>query len=692
MFRLSAPKIALAASALLLCAGFAQAQESASPLTATPNSLSLSYSLANDTAGTAAVVTLTTTATGGNAFVIDPSSVPSWLSISPMTGTAVPSHPGPAVTISFNANGAAAALTAGTYLATVEISVSGYASLPVTVTLAVNAPAATLLVTQVTPSTGAGALSTPATINSLTYTYGSTTYPSATFTLLSSNTPISFSITSATSAPAATVDWIQPSISSGIAYNYGSGTPLTVNFLPDIFTNAIVGETFTGAMTFTYGSSQTFVINFTITVTEPVATISSISPGEAAPQSSGSATVVVKGSGFGSSTTAGFSANPSVVSVTYGPSTGLVGPVALTSIGGAVSIPSQDTMVLTIPYQDSSSVGVLTTGQTVVISVTNGLGGETASTATLYVTSDPIVSSVVDAGALVETAPPAYPNVSPYELITIFGNNFCPSCAAPVVTSTVSNVYPTSVTAGLHTLKVEFTETDGSTVIADAPILFITDNQINALVPSTISPSDNSMQVVVSYNSVLSNAAVATGITFPYYVNAVAATPGILTISSTGQGQAAVEMSNGSVVTVNSASNVAAAGSVVSIFLSGMGAPTSTATSATSLAYPASCMSVAAYVAAASLTTADGAVIQDSDLGANMYAPCFATSPTVTIGGKAAVVSYAGWVVGSVAGLYQINATVPSSAAASNTAALQVTIGSGSSAVSSQPGVTMAIK
>ena len=75
-----------------------------------------------------------------------------------------------------------------------------------------------------------------------------------------------------------------------------------------------------------------------------------------------------------------------------------------------------------------------------------------------------------------------------------------------------------------------------------------------------------------------------------------------------------------------------------------------------------------------------------------MYAPCFVTSPTVTIGGNAATVTYAGWVSGSVAGLYQINATVPSKATASNTAPLLVTIGSGSTAVSSQAGVTMAVK
>jgi uncharacterized protein (TIGR03437 family) len=349
-------------------------------------------------------------------------------------------------------------------------------------------------------------------------------------------------------------------------------------------------------------------------------------------------------------------------------------------------------MILTIPFEDATPVAILSAGQTVVISVTNTLSGETAATITLYVTSNPIVSSLVDAGALVEAAPGVYPKVSPYEMVTIFGNNFCPTCTASVVPATVSNVYPTSVTAGGHALTVGFYQSDGTTLIASAPILFANNTQINALVPSVVTAADDSMQVVVSYDAVLSNATVASGVSFPYYVNAVAATPGILTTSSTGQGQAAIEMSNGSVYSVNSATNPAPTGSTVMIYLSGLGTPTSTASSATSLAYPGSCISPAAYATAESLTTDDGAVIQSTALGADMYAPCFTTSPTVTIGGNSATVTYAGWVAGSVAGLYQINATVPTKATASNTTSLVVTVGSGTSAVSSQAGVTMAVK
>ena len=70
------------------------------------------------------------------------------------------------------------------------------------------------------------------------------------------------------------------------------------------------------------------------------------------------------------------------------------------------------------------------------------------------------------------------------------------------------------------------------------------------------------------------------------------------------------------------------------------------------------------------------------------YAPCLKTAPTVTIGGKAATVTYAGWVMDSVVGLYQINAVVPSTVTSVPDVPVSVTVGS----VSSQAGVTMSVQ
>ena len=86
-------------------------------------------------------------------------------------------------------------------------------------------------------------------------------------------------------------------------------------------------------------------------------------------------------------------------------------------------------------------------------------------------------------------------------------------------------------------------------------------------------------------------------------------------------------------------------------------------------------------------STIDGAVIQGKLLATNVFPPCMTTSPTVTIGGKAATVTYAGFVADSVGGLYQINATIPTSVTAGTAVPVVVTVGT----AASQPGVTMAV-
>jgi uncharacterized protein (TIGR03437 family) len=507
----------------------------------------------------------------------------------------------------------------------------------------------------------------------LPYTYGSTTYPTATLSLMSSNDPIAFTLTPAVTTPANTVDWIQLSIPSGLAYSYGSGTTFTISVLPAVLQNATVGQTLSGSVAIAYGST-TFTVNISITVAEPTAAVTSIYPQEVAPITSGTSTVVVYGSGFGN--TGGYTANPTAVSVIYGS-----GPTTLVLTGSAVTIPNQNTMILKVPAAAINAAGQVT------VSVTNNLTSEVAQTATLNVTTNPIVSAIADAAALEEPAAGKIPKVAPYEIISIFGSNFCPTCSAPVVAPVVSDRYPTSLTAGGNPLTVTFYKSDGITVVGDAYLLFATNNQINALVPSGVIAADTNMQVVVSYNSLLSNTNVN------YTVNGASANPGIFTISSSGQGQGAILLANDS---VNSATNTATTGSTVLIYASGLGTPTSTGagTAAASAVYPTTCVSPAHYVTLAGLTspaTEDGAVIDETYLASHVFAPCFATAPTVTINGAPATVTYAGWIAGSVAGLYQINATVPTKAVAGSNPVV-ITVGTGANAVSSQTGVTLQVK
>jgi len=71
-------------------------------------------------------------------------------------------------------------------------------------------------------------------------------------------------------------------------------------------------------------------------------------------------------------------------------------------------------------------------------------------------------------------------------------------------------------------------------------------------------------------------------------------------------------------------------------------------------------------------------VVLSSLLNTNRLVPCIASgssnSPTVTIGGRAATVSYAGFLPDSIAGLYQINAKLPINGAASFTDANGATV------------------
>lgn len=678
MFKSSVNKIFLAVSAMLLCAGLAQATTPASPITATPSSVSISYTLPS-TAGNPVPVVLTIPSGAGDAYVVDPTTVPYWLSIDDTSDVAVPS---PGLTINFVAGAAAGSLTAGVYQASVHIRVTGYADLVVPVSLAVSDVASSLSVTY--NGTAKADNSTVA----LTWVYGSTPLPTATLNVLSSDAPVAFSTAATTSAPTNTVNWIQLSASSAIAYNYGTG--ITLTFLPDVLQNAKVGDTLSGQVTVSYGSGPTIIhINVTITVGEPPAALATnpLFPNYTPTHGSGGLTVVVTGSGFG--TVAQGYTSATTVKISYGTVTTPVDLTTITSkvgsVQGAVNVVNPTTMILTIPWEDGSStpVSILNTVQDVTLTITNGLSGETAVTAVLHVTSNPIVYTITDGAALIAPAAGVTPKFAPYEMISIFGDNFGPTAGTPVI-GTLDSVsrYPSSVNTGSATLAVHFYKQDGTTLIADAPILFVSNNQINAMVPSGVTGTGITGLVI--------SVASGSNLSVPFTAAPAATNPGIFTVTSTGEGQGAILTSN---LTVNSSSNKAAKGSTVVIYATGLGVPNSTATdtaSTTAAKFPGSCITVASYVAAEAITTpatADGAVLVSSEIQTNKLPPCFTTSPTVSIGGKAATVTYAGWVSGSVTGLYQINATIAATAPSGDQPVL-ITMGG----VTSQAGVTVSIQ
>jgi uncharacterized protein (TIGR03437 family) len=692
MFKLSANKISFAVSALLLCAASAQAQtEAASPLLASPASVAISYQLPTTGSPTDVPVAITIPS-GSDAFVINPSTVPFWLTLNIMSGTATTSP----TSLTFVANQTAATLGAGTYTANVTLAVSGFQNLTIPVTLSVVPVASTLSVlygTTLLANNSTQTYNSGANIPALNWVYGSTPYPSIPLTILSTDSPVAFTAAGTVTSPAAPSNWIELSSTSGIAYNFGTG--LTLNFLADVLNNASVGDTLTSTLTITYGSTPTTItINFTINVAQPYAALSAtpLFPAYTPTQSSGTLKVVVTGSGFYA---ASGSTSATVVKISYPGSAG-GGLVALSGLGGtgAVSLVNSTTMILTIPYQDAQSpaVGILTTPQAITISITSSvtIGGvlETPATTTLTVTTNPIVNSVTDAGALEEPAAGVTPKFAPYELISIFGNNFCPSgCVSGVVAAIgADSRYPASLTAGGASLTVAFNNQSG-TLIANAYLIFANDTQINALVPSNIIGTGiTGLQIVVSSGTNLSNV---------YTAAPLATNPGLFTTSATGQGQGAILLADYS---VNSSTNPALVGDTVLIYASGLGIPTSTSASVTSTkapVFPTSCFETSLYVTDEGLTspaTADGAVLVPTVWGTGNLPPCFAAKGwvTVSIGGQSATVTYAGWVAGSVTGLYQINVTVPK--ATTSTSAVSVPVIVTANGVAAQTGVTMYVK
>jgi len=180
-----------------------------------------------------------------------------------------------------------------------------------------------------------------------------------------------------------------------------------------------------------------------------------------------------------------------------------------------------------------------------------------------------------------------------------------------------------------------------------APLIFTSATQIAAIVPYTV--GGPSAAVVVTYGAQPASLAFTVGV--------AQSNPGVYTISSSGQGQAAVLNFNTvtSDYTVNSSANAAARGSTVVIYVTGAGPMSS---------------------------LADNSLIQASPA----ITPLAAVS--VTIGGQAATVSAAQAAPGSVPGVLQVNAVVPANATVGSAVPLDVNI----AGVDSQAGVTMAVK
>jgi uncharacterized protein (TIGR03437 family) len=212
----------------------------------------------------------------------------------------------------------------------------------------------------------------------------------------------------------------------------------------------------------------------------------------------------------------------------------------------------------------------------------------------------PALSSVLNAASLLPGYATPFPTgaVAPGEIVTLFGNGF-----------------------GSTTPSVNFSQ-------FPAPVLYSSNCQINAVVPFEVTPTLPTFVTVQSSEQTLG----------PIQLPVVVSAPGIFTVNGSGSGQAAILNQDS---TVNSASNPAVRGSIVSVFLTGVGA--------------------------LSPSIADG-----SPGALTPPFPAPVANISATIGGVDAPVIFAGQAPGLIAGATQVNIQVPQNAPAG--AAVLITV------------------
>lgn len=340
-----------------------------------------------------------------------------------------------------------------------------------------------------------------------------------------------------------------------------------------------------------------------------------------------------------------FTLTPSTVSFTYQQNAALPPAQAVQIASASGSVPfnavvvaapgtTQGTVFITATPTSGMTPGTLTIGlnQSVVSTLSPGtysntvqlssspLGGTQPITVTLTVTSagPPTVTAIVNAADFL-----AGNGVSPGELVTIFGSSIGP--ATPI------GLQLTSGGAVATTLGATSVTFNG---IA-APLIYVSANQINAIVPYEVTGTTSANVVIMNDNAASQS----------FQVNIVPTAPGIFASGQNGSGQGAILNQN---LSLNESTNPAAAGTVIAIYATGEG----------------------------QLTPAGVTASVTPSTGTNFPKPNAAV--TVTIGGQPATVLYAGEAPGLVSGVLQVNAMVPAGLTTGNQPVV-ITVGGASS-------------
>jgi uncharacterized protein (TIGR03437 family) len=320
------------------------------------------------------------------------------------------------------------------------------------------------------------------------------------------------------------------------------------------------------------------------------------------------------------------------------------GPLTVTVTGtgfykGGTTATAGATPLATPTYINPTTIlivlpsSVLAAAGPINISAVNPAPGGVSAPMVFTVSATPVVQALVSAASY------ASGPVSPGEFVTLFGTAIGP--AAPAGMSVVAGYATTSLGGVSVTIGGQ-----------SAAMIYVSANQLTVQVPYSVTIGAGK---IVSVNN--------NGVAEPFApgVTTTATAPGLFLDSGVVGQCAALSVSAATgAYSVNSSTNAALVGDTIVFYLTGEGI------------YDMAAAATTGYIVPVNLSP----LVQLSPL------------PTVTIGGVAATVSYAGVVPGGLLGLLQINAIVPSGSTTGVAVPVSITIGAGST----QVGATIDVK
>ena len=295
------------------------------------------------------------------------------------------------------------------------------------------------------------------------------------------------------------------------------------------------------------------VVTINLHVASASALLSSIFPASIPTATTGTATITLNGTGFVKSSDATAATRVGIVSA------GALNPD--NNLSWVVNSPTNITLTITVPTGSDCNIPMSPTvpcagviGGPVYLGVVNGTQNlAPTGTATLIIGSFPIIQGVTSSSSFTEVGPGTLQTFAPYDMISIFGANFCsqgnvatncagganPTILPGVPTAFPNLIYPTSLTPDTNAgsprlLTVTFHPHGLLTPAWPAPLLFATNGQINAIVPAAVGVSPyvgtGTVDIIVTFGAQSSAA---------FNVSIAASDPGMFTIGSSGQGAAA---------------------------------------------------------------------------------------------------------------------------------------------------------